>query len=200
LCGARISLKVGAIAIGLALAIGIPLGVVAGYSGGVLDEVIMRITDVFLSFPPLLLAMAISTLLGPNLTNAMIAIAIAWWPWYTRLLRSEAIFGARERLRSSSQSDGRITGEDRFQACTPQLPDPGHRPVLDGFRLDHLDIGRPFLLGTGRSTAHSRMGADGQHRADVFPHQLVDGHFPRTGHLCRCFVIQSGRGRSKGDP
>ncbi|GAG10606.1 unnamed protein product, partial [marine sediment metagenome] len=84
-------MQVGAIAIGLALTIGVPLGVVAGYSGGMLDEVIMRITDVFLSFPPLLLAMAISTLLGPNLVNAMIAIAIAWWPWYTRLLRSEAI-------------------------------------------------------------------------------------------------------------
>jgi len=96
LCGARISLQVGVIAIGLALAIGVPLGVIAGYTGGMLDEVIMRITDVFLSFPPLLLAMAISTLLGPNLTNAMIAIAIAWWPWYTRLLRSEAI-SVRER-------------------------------------------------------------------------------------------------------
>lgn len=96
LYGSRISLKVGVIAIGLALAIGVPLGVVAGYCGGMLDEAIMRITDVFLSFPPLLLAMAISTLLGPNLTNAMIAIAIAWWPWYTRLLRSEAI-SVRER-------------------------------------------------------------------------------------------------------
>ncbi len=96
LVGSRISLQVGVIAIGLALAIGVPLGVVAGYAGGVLDEAIMRITDVFLSFPPLLLAMAISTLLGPNLINAMIAIAIAWWPWYTRLLRSEAI-SVRER-------------------------------------------------------------------------------------------------------
>ena len=96
LSGTRISLQVGVIAIGLALLIGVPLGVVAGYAGGVLDEVIMRITDVFLSFPPLLLAMAISTLLGPNLINAMIAIAIAWWPWYTRLLRSEAI-SVRER-------------------------------------------------------------------------------------------------------
>ena len=96
LCGSRISLQVGVIAIGLALAIGVPLGVIAGYTGGVLDELIMRITDVFLSFPPLLLAMAISSLLGPNLTNAMIAIAIAWWPWYTRLLRSEAI-SVRER-------------------------------------------------------------------------------------------------------
>ena len=89
--GARISLEVGILAIGLALLIGVPLGVVAGYSGGAIDEVIMRTTDIFLSFPSLLLAMAISAILGPNLKNAMIAIAIAWWPWYTRLVRSEAI-------------------------------------------------------------------------------------------------------------
>lgn len=89
--GARISLLVGIFAIGLALAIGVPLGVLAGYVGGWLDEIIMRITDAFLSFPPLLLAMAISVTLGPNLINAMIAIAIAWWPWYTRVLRGEVI-------------------------------------------------------------------------------------------------------------
>ncbi len=91
LFGARISLQVGCIAIGLALAIGVPLGVLAGFTGGTLDELIMRVVDVFLSFPPLLLALAISAMLGANLTNAMVAIAIAWWPWYTRLLRSEAM-------------------------------------------------------------------------------------------------------------
>ena len=121
LCGTRISLQVGAIAIGLALAIGVPLGVVAGYTGGMLDEVIMRITDVFLSFPPLLLAMAISSLLGPNLTNAMIAIAIAWWPWYTRLLRSEAI-SVRERdyvqaARAMGVSQGKIVFRHVLPNC-----------------------------------------------------------------------------------
>jgi len=121
LCGARISLQVGFIAIGLALAIGVPLGVVAGYAGGMLDELIMRITDVFLSFPPLLLAMAISTLLGPNLTNAMIAIAIAWWPWYTRLLRSEGI-SVRERdyvqaARAMGASPGKIVFKHVLPNC-----------------------------------------------------------------------------------
>ena len=121
LYGSRLSLQVGAIAIGLALTIGVPLGVVAGYSGGMLDEVIMRITDVFLSFPPLLLAMAISSLLGPNLTNAMIAIAIAWWPWYTRLLRSEAI-SIRERdfvqaARAMGASQGKIIFKHVLSNC-----------------------------------------------------------------------------------
>jgi peptide/nickel transport system permease protein len=72
------------------------LGAIAGGLGGVVDEIIMRITDVFLSFPPLLLAIAIAAFLGPNLRNAMLAIAISWWPWYTRIIRGQAV-SIRER-------------------------------------------------------------------------------------------------------
>jgi peptide/nickel transport system permease protein len=89
--GARISLQTALLAVGLALLIGIPLGAFAGALGGAVDEVIMRVTDIFLSFPPLLLSIAISALLGPNLRNAMLAIALAWWPWYTRLIRGQAV-------------------------------------------------------------------------------------------------------------
>jgi peptide/nickel transport system permease protein len=94
--GTRISLQIGVLAVGLSIIIGVPLGLIAGYFGGLLDEIIMRITDMFLSFPPLLLAIAIAAFLGPSLTNTMIAIAISWWPWYTRLMRSQAIT-VRER-------------------------------------------------------------------------------------------------------
>lgn len=91
LYGTRISLETALLAVGLALLIGVPLGAIAGASGGFVDELIMRITDIFLSFPPLLLAIAIAAFLGPNLTNAMLAIAISWWPWYTRLIRGQAV-------------------------------------------------------------------------------------------------------------
>lgn len=94
--GTRISLQTALIAVGLALLIGMPLGAIAGGFGGVVDEVIMRITDVFLSFPPLLLAIAIAAFLGPNLENAMLAIAVSWWPWYTRIIRGQAV-SIRER-------------------------------------------------------------------------------------------------------
>jgi len=94
--GTRISLRTGSIVVVLALAIGIPIGLIAGTFGGLLDEILMRVTDAFLSFPPLLLAMVISATLGPSLENAMIAIAVAWWPWYARLIRSEAL-AIRER-------------------------------------------------------------------------------------------------------
>lgn len=91
LYGTRISLQTALVAVGLALIIGVPLGAVAGATGGIVDEIIMRITDIFLSFPPLLLAIAIAAFLGPSLENAMLAIAISWWPWYTRLIRGQAV-------------------------------------------------------------------------------------------------------------
>lgn len=91
LLGTRISLQTALIAVGLALLVGIPLGAIAGYYGGFIDELIMRITDIFLGFPPLLLAIAISSFLGPSLKNAMLAIALSWWPWYTRIVRGQAV-------------------------------------------------------------------------------------------------------------
>jgi peptide/nickel transport system permease protein len=94
--GTRISLQTALIAVALAMLVGVPLGAIAGGLGGVVDEIIMRITDVFLSFPPLLLAIAIAAFLGPNLQNAMLAIAISWWPWYTRIIRGQAV-SIRER-------------------------------------------------------------------------------------------------------
>ena len=90
LYGARVSPLVALFVLLIACAVGIPLGVVAGYFGGVTDEGIMRVTDVFLAFPPLLLALAFATVLPANLTSLTIAIAITWWPWYTRLIRGQA--------------------------------------------------------------------------------------------------------------
>jgi len=91
LYGTRISLLGSTMAVVFGLFIGVPLGLIAGYYGGFIDEIIMRITDMFLSFPPLLLAMAIAAFLGPSLQNAIIALIIAWWPWYTRLIRGQVV-------------------------------------------------------------------------------------------------------------
>ena len=74
-----------------AVLIGAPLGAIAGYKGGWVDEVIMRITDLFLAFPSLLLAMAIASALGRGLDKAAIALVVSWWPWYTRLTRGVTI-------------------------------------------------------------------------------------------------------------
>jgi peptide/nickel transport system permease protein len=71
----------------LAILIGAPLGALAGFKGGWVDELIMRITDLFLAFPSLLLAMAIASALGRGLEKAAFALVVSWWPWYTRLVR-----------------------------------------------------------------------------------------------------------------
>jgi peptide/nickel transport system permease protein len=88
--GARISLRLVVEVLVIAGLVGIPLGLVAGYFGGHVDQVIMRVTDVFLAFPALLLSLAIAFVLTPSVSNMTIAIAVTWWPWYTRLVRGEA--------------------------------------------------------------------------------------------------------------
>jgi len=91
LTGARISLLVGVVVLVLAMVLGVGLGLIAGYWGGWMDEVIMRTTDVFLAFPRLVLAIAIAATLGPGLSNSVVAIALSWWPWYTRLVRGQLL-------------------------------------------------------------------------------------------------------------
>jgi peptide/nickel transport system permease protein len=82
----RISLILGIVVLAIAVPIGVAIGLAAGYLGGWTEYVLMRITDVFLSIPPLVLAMSVMGLLEPTLTNGMIAVTVMWWPWYTRLV------------------------------------------------------------------------------------------------------------------
>jgi peptide/nickel transport system permease protein len=90
LYGARTSLRIAAVVLVLSALIGVPLGIAAGYFGGWVDDVIMRVTDVFLAFPALLLSLALAAVLSPSVGNATIAIAATWWPWYARLARGAA--------------------------------------------------------------------------------------------------------------
>jgi len=89
--GTRISLRIALLVLVIAGCVGILLGVVAGYFGGVVDEIIMRIADIFFAFPSFLLAMAIVAALGPGIENAILAIGVAYWPRYARLLRAQVL-------------------------------------------------------------------------------------------------------------
>lgn len=75
----------------IASIIGTTIGLASGWFGGWVDEVLMRVTDMFLAFPALVLAMALAATLGPSLFNAMLATALVWWPWYARLVRGQAL-------------------------------------------------------------------------------------------------------------
>src|SRR5499433_2544048 len=106
LFGARTSLMVGVVVISLAIAIGVPIGLVAGYFGGRLDTALMRISDVFLAFPPLLLPIAITAALGMGLFNAMAALAVSWFPWYSRIVRGAVMRVNNELYISAARAMG----------------------------------------------------------------------------------------------
>ena len=82
----RNTLMMGVIVLLISAPVGFIVGVIAGYhKGKAIDTILMRITDIFLSIPPLILALAIASVLEPNLTNSMLAVTVMWWPWYARL-------------------------------------------------------------------------------------------------------------------
>ncbi|HRA32790.1 MAG TPA: ABC transporter permease [Thermomicrobiales bacterium] len=96
LTGTRISLGIATMILSIAITAGVLIGAVAGYVGGWVDEVLMRITDIFLAFPALILAMGIAASLGRDLKNVIIALTLVYWPWYARLIRGQVLM-IRER-------------------------------------------------------------------------------------------------------
>lgn len=89
--GAQTSIMIAGSAVLMSIVIGLPLGIISGYFGGLTDNVLMRLVDALLSFPALLLALTISAVLGPNLTNTIIAIGVAFTPFLARIIRGEAL-------------------------------------------------------------------------------------------------------------
>jgi peptide/nickel transport system permease protein len=114
LVGAQLSVQSVVVIIATAVGLGTLVGAIAGYAGGWVDDVIMRITDLFLAFPALVLALAIAGALGPSLTNAMLAVSVVWWPWYARLVRGQVLAIKEEpyveAARAAGAHDARILG------------------------------------------------------------------------------------------
>jgi peptide/nickel transport system permease protein len=90
--GSRITIMIAIIAIGSALAIGVPIGLIAGYYENWMSGFLMRMADIFLSFPQFVLAMALAVALGPNIENAILALSITYWPWFARIVYAETLF------------------------------------------------------------------------------------------------------------
>ena len=89
LFGARVTLIISIIAVGTSLLIGVPLGLIAGYSENWISELIMRIADIFLSIPQIILAILLAQSLGPSIPNVILALSITYWPWFTRIVFAE---------------------------------------------------------------------------------------------------------------
>jgi len=122
--GTRLSFQIGLIIIFIAMGIGVPLGIIAGYVGGWLNEIIMRVTDIFLSIPGLLLALAIVGALGPGIKNAMLALSIVWWPGYVRLVQGKTLSLREESYVEAAKSIGASKLRVIFSHILPNCTSP----------------------------------------------------------------------------
>lgn len=144
LYGGRSSLAIGFMVVFLAVIIGVPLGAVSGYYGGWLDNLLMRITDIFLAFPPLLLAIALAAALGSSFINTMIAISFTWWPWYARLVRAQTL-SLRERNYIEA---ARSIGVPGWKIITTHILPNVMTPVMVQATMD---LGSAILIGAAIS-------------------------------------------------
>jgi peptide/nickel transport system permease protein len=122
--GSRISLMIGAVVLTLAISIGTTLGLIAGYLGGPVNSVIMRTSDVFLSIPPIVLAMAVIAALGQSLLFAIVAISFSWWAWYARLVQGEVLSVKEENFVEASKAMGAGWTRIAFKEVLPNVTGP----------------------------------------------------------------------------
>lgn len=157
--GARLSLLVGLGITLAAAAIGVPLGILAGTAGGRLREAIMRLTDLFLSVPGLVLAIALVAALGPGIANAMLALVLVWWPGYVRLAESKALSIREEPFIEAA----RVAGAGRLRILWRHVLPNSISPLIVKMSMD---IGQAILavaslgfLGLGAKPPTPEWGA-----------------------------------------
>jgi peptide/nickel transport system permease protein len=142
--GTRISLKIGLLVVVLSFPIGTILGAIAGYFGGLVDSIIMRTTDIFLSFPGIILAMSIAAALGPSIENVLLALAVVWWPWYTRIVRSSVLSIKNSEFIESARALGASPFRILFREILPNSIAPASIQAS-------LDLGFVILAAAGLS-------------------------------------------------
>jgi len=130
--------------VGVALTMGIVIGSVAAFHGGLLDEALMRFTDVIFALPALVLAMAIGVTLGPGVTNMMVALMIIWWPPYARLARGEALRVAHQNYIEAARLSGMGTAKILFKHVFRSI-------LVTMLVYATLDIGTVILVYSGLS-------------------------------------------------
>jgi dipeptide transport system permease protein len=157
--GARLSLLVGVIVVTLSLAAGILLGIVSGYIGGYFETMIMRLMDIMLALPSLLLAMAIVTILGPSLENAILAIAIVVLPHYVRLARASVITEKAKDYVTASRVCGAGALRLMFVVILPNCMAPLIVQATLGFSTAILDAAALGFLGMGAQPPVPEWGA-----------------------------------------
>ena len=142
--GARMSISAGLITVLVSFVVGMLFGGIAGYIGGLVDDIMMRISEMVQSFPPLILAMVIAAALGPNITNSVFAMAIIWWPNYARLTRS-IVLQVKE---NDYVTAGRVLGASNLRIFFREiLPNSVGSLIV----MCTLDLGNAILMFSGLS-------------------------------------------------
>lgn len=171
--GSRVSIVVGLFAVGLSLFIGVLIGSIAGYYGGLLDHLAMRLVDIFLAFPSILLAIAISALLGPGIQNVILAISFFGWVSYARLIRGQFLALREADYVQAARANGAGDGAIIFRHILPNALAPIivqasfglAGAILAESSLSFLGLGVPPTVPSWGS-----MLSDGTRYLQVAPH------------------------------
>ena len=162
--GSQISLYIGAVIVVTAVIVGAIIGSIAGYFGGIIDELMMRITDIFLAFPSLILAMVICAALGRSIENVMIALTITWWPTYARIIRGQALSIREQKYIEAARALG---GSDRHIIVKHLIPNSLSPIIIQA----SMDFGNVILT----AAALSFIGFGAQPGAAEWGRMVSDG-------------------------
>ena len=188
LYGGRASVPAAFIVVLVGASFGTLIGAIAGYGGRLIDELIMRVTDMFLAFPILVLAMAVAAALGASLWHGIIALTVVWWPQYVRVCRSIVLELRDKEFVEAARMAGRRTGSILFRVIMPNA-----LPAL--LVMAAVDIGRAILnfatlsfLGLGARPPIPEWGAMVSDGASVMDQWWV-ATFPGLAILCLVFAF-----------
>ena len=157
--GSRISIKVGLVAMTFSISIGALFGVIAGYYGGWIDNIIMRIMDMMLAMPSILLAMVIVTILGQSLTNAIIAVSVVYIPQYARILRASVLTIREQDYVTAAHAIGVSDFRILTRAILPNCLAPLIVQATLGMGAAILDAAGLSFLGLGAEIGEPEWGA-----------------------------------------
>ncbi len=138
LWGSRITIPAGLAVIIIGSTIGVIIGAIAGYAGGIVDELLMRLTELFMAFPFIILAMAVTAALGPDIQNAVIALSVVWWPRYARVLRGLVLEVKSQEYVEAAHSAGASGFYVLFRTILPNC-------IAPALILATLDIGTAII-------------------------------------------------------
>jgi peptide/nickel transport system permease protein len=171
--GARITVQIGTISVALALSIGVTIGLLAGFYGGGIDALLMRFTDIALAFPGFLLTLAIVAVLGPGLTNAMIAVGVSSFPGFARLVRGSVLSIRETEYVTAERVLGATPSRIMRAAILPNVMAPIIVLATLSFPLAVLDAAALSFLGLGAQPPSPEWGAllvDGRTYLRTAPH------------------------------